>query len=34
MVEQEWTREHSDGINDKLQKMTNLPFTNKLFILL
>jgi hypothetical protein len=30
--EQERTGEHSGGINDKLQKMTNMPFTNKQFI--
>ena len=34
MVEQEWTREHSDGINGKLQKKINLSFTNNLFIYL
>jgi len=29
MVRTRNTREHSDGINDKLQKMTLLPCTNK-----
>jgi hypothetical protein len=30
--EQERTREHSEGIKDKLQKMTNLLFANKRYI--